>query len=84
MINNETIVEYRIMCRHGTANDWYYAYIKLGKIFNFDAIRKKMTKEQEEFINSLNYDNFTRIPKKIADPTNYQNFKEEIKLVLGI
>ena len=52
-----------------------------GQVFNFDGFLQDLSKEQEEFIASLNHKEFKEIPYDMLDMTTRQNFICYIRLV---
>ena len=55
--------------------------VSVGQLFNFDAFMMDLTEKELEFLNSCSENEWTDIPKNIADPTNYKNFVEKVKLL---
>ena len=56
------------------------AVVSIGEIFNFDGFLLELEKEQEEFLNSLNYKEFKEIPSDMLDGTTANNFIYCLKL----
>lgn len=79
MITAETKILYRTQARAGSGDG--YAEVKAGQIFNFDALTMELSDKEKEFLGSCNKETWTRLPKELSNPTNYQNFIEYVKLI---
>lgn len=79
MFTAETKILYRTKARAGS--DDGSAEIKAGQIFNFDTSTMELSDKEKEFLGSCNKETWTRLPKELSDPTNYQNFIEYVKLI---
>lgn len=71
-ITKNTKVELRTDAMRGGQSG--SAIVEAGQLFNFDGFLQDLSKEQEEFIASLNHKEFKEIPCDMLDMTTSANF----------
>lgn len=79
MFTAETKILYRTKARSDNGDGC--AEVKAGQIFYFDSVTMELSDKEKEFLESCNKKTWTMIPEELADPTNYQNFYEYVKLI---
>ena len=78
-ITKNTKVEFKTVAMRG--GRYGSATVEVGQVFNFEGFLMELTKEQKEFINSLNHKDFKKIPDDMLDMTTVQNFRCYLRLV---
>ena len=71
----------KIIYRREARNTGRYGerVVEVGRVFNLDGIIRPLTKEEIVWLNTIGKE-FKQVPKSLADPTNYKNFREFVKL----
>lgn len=56
------------------------AIVEVGQVFNFGGFLMELSKEQEEFVKSLDHREFKEIPSDMLDGITSDNFRCYLKL----